>query len=249
MGFFMEHFVTPSNLIGLQQNFSEVQQQITAICQKIGRNPAEIRLLPVTKTLAIEKIEQAYQLGFCSFGENKVLEAKAKYEALQHLPIHWILIGHLQSNKVKYVAKFIDEFHALDSLKLAEKLNHRLLLEQRKIPVFIQVNTSNEYSKFGVEPEQALALIDQCQQFTQFKIIGLMTLAIHSQDAVEVRRCFQTLRVLRDQIQKIYPDVQRLSMGMSGDFEIAIEEGATDIRVGQAIFGARALPDHYYWAE
>lgn len=245
----MDRFNTPSNLIGLQQNFDEVQQHIEAVCRRIGRNPAEIRLLPVTKTLATEKIEQAYQLGFCSFGENKVLEAKAKYEVLQHLAIHWILIGHLQSNKVRYVAKFIDEFHALDSVKLAQKLNHRLQLEQRKIPVFIQVNTSNEHSKFGVAPEQALALIEQCQQFTQFKIVGLMTLAIHSQDAVEVRRCFQTLRLLRDQIQKTYPEVQRLSMGMSGDFEIAIEEGATDIRVGQAIFGARTLPDHYYWAE
>ena len=165
----------------------------------------------MTKTLPAERVEQAYQLGFHCFGENKVLEAKGKYEALQHLPIHWILIGHLQSNKVKYVAKFIDEFHALDSIKLAEKLNHRLVEVQRILPVFIQVNTSNEQSK--------------------------------------VRRCFQTLRLLRDDIQKTYPDIQRLSMGMSGDFEIAIEEGATDIRVGQAIFGARALPDNYYWSE
>jgi PLP dependent protein len=245
----MNGFKTPNNLLGLQHNFAVIQQQIEAVCQRVGRNPAEIRLLPVTKTLALEKIEQAYQLGFCSFGENKVLEAKEKYEALQHLPIQWILIGHLQTNKVKYVAKFIEEFHALDSLRLAEKLNHRLFIEQRKIPVFIQVNTSNEQSKFGVTPDQVLALIEQCQQFSQFNIIGLMTLAIHSQDAVEVRRCFQTLRLLRDQVKKKYPEVQRLSMGMSGDFEIAIEEGATDIRVGQAIFGARALPDHYYWAE
>ena len=245
----MNQYSTPNSLVELQENIREIQQQVNAICQKIGRNPAEVRLLPVTKTLPIERIEQAYQLGFHCFGENKVLEAKDKYEALQHLPIHWILIGHLQTNKVKYVAKFIGEFHALDSIKLAEKLNHRLALEQRTLPVFIQVNTSNEQSKFGVRPEQTLCLIEHCQQFPQLKIIGLMTLAIHSQDPVEVRRCFQTLRLLRDDIQKIYPEIQRLSMGMSGDFEIAIEEGATDIRVGQAIFGARALPDHYYWPE
>lgn len=249
MGLYMNQYSTPNSLAELQQNVEEIQQQVDAICQRIGRNPAEVRLLPVTKTLPAERVEQAYQLGFHCFGENKVLEAKGKYEALQHLPIHWILIGHLQSNKVKYVAKFIDEFHALDSIKLAEKLNHRLVEVQRILPVFIQVNTSNEQSKFGVKPEQALTLIEQCQQFPQLKIIGLMTLAIHSQDPTEVRRCFQTLRLLRDDIQKTYPDIQRLSMGMSGDFEIAIEEGATDIRVGQAIFGARALPDNYYWSE
>ncbi len=236
-------------LIELHQSFQNVQQQISATCQRIGRSPNEIRLLPVTKTLTAERVEQAYQLGFQCFGENKVLEAHDKYMLLKHLPIRWMLIGHLQSNKVKFVAKFIDEFHALDSLKLAEKLNHYLTLEQRKIPVFVQVNTSNEQSKFGVKPEQALSLIEQCQQFSQINIVGLMTLAIHSQDLVEVRRCFRTLRNLRDSIQKVYPEVQRLSMGMSGDFETAIEEGATDIRIGQAIFGARALPDNHYWSE
>lgn len=245
----MNPYHTPHNLIELQQNTQEIQQRIDTICKRTGRNPAEIRLLPVTKTLPIERIEQAYQLGFHCFGENKVLEAKGKYEALQHLPIQWILIGHLQSNKVKYVAKFIDEFHALDSIKLAEKLNHRLAQAKRVLPVFIQVNTSHEESKFGVKPKQAITLIEQCQQFPQLKIIGLMTLAIHSQDPVEVRRCFQTLRLLRDNIQKNYPNIKRLSMGMSGDFEIAIEESATDIRVGQAIFGTRALPDSYYWSE
>ena len=238
----MSQYNTPHSLVELKENIQEIQQQVDAVCQRIGRSPTEVRLLPVTKTLPAERVEQAYQLGFRCFGENRVLEAKGKYEALQHLPIQWILIGHLQTNKVKYVAKFIDEFHALDSIKLAEKLNHRLADAQRILPVFIQVNTSNEQSKFGVKPEQALTLIEQCQQFPQLKIIGLMTLAIHSQDPTEVRRCFQTLRLLRDDIQKTYPDIQRLSMGMSGDFEIAIEEGANMVRIGTAIFGER----HYH---
>ena len=168
----MSQYNTPHSLVELKENIQEIQQQVDAVCQRIGRSPTEVRLLPVTKTLPAERVEQAYQLGFHCFGENKVLEAKGKYEALQHLPIHWILIGHLQSNKVKYVAKFIDEFHALDSIKLAEKLNHRLVEVQRILPVFIQVNTSNEQSKFGVKPEQALTLIEQCQQFPQLKIIG-----------------------------------------------------------------------------
>lgn len=245
----MKPYHTPNDLVELQTNFQNIQQRIDRICNKLGRDPQQVRLLPVSKTLPISRIEQAYQLGFHSFGENKVLEAKNKYEALRHLPIHWFLIGHLQSNKVKYVAKFIDEFHALDSIKLAEKLNQRLLLEQRKLTVYVQVNTSNEQSKFGVQPDQALNLVAQCQQLSQLRIVGLMTLAIHSQNPDEVRQCFKTLRLLRDEIQAVYPEVQRLSMGMSGDFEIAIEEGATDIRVGQAIFGARALPDQYYWPE
>lgn len=247
--FYMKQYHMPNSVKELAANFQNIQQVINAVCHRIGRDPQTIRLLPVTKTLAVNRIEQAHQLGFSHFGENKVLEAKSKYEALQHLNIHWILIGHLQTNKVKYVAKFIDEFHALDSFKLAEKLNHRLQLEKRQLQVFIQVNTSNEESKFGVKPEQALTLIEQCQIFSQLKIIGLMTLALHSQESNEVRRCFQSLRALRDNIQKIYPDIKRLSMGMSSDFEIAIEEGATDIRVGQAIFGARDLPDSYYWTE
>lgn len=245
----MKKFSTPNNLLELQENIQEIRQKIERVCQRVGRSAKDVRLLPVTKTLPVQRVEQAYQLGFASFGENKVLEAQTKYEALQHLPIHWILIGHLQSNKVKYAVKFIDEFHALDSIKLAEKLNHRLLLEKRQLNVFIQVNTSAEQSKFGVTPEETLLLIDQCQEFSQLKIIGLMTLAIHSQDLVEVRRCFRTLRLLRDEINKIYPEIQRLSMGMSSDFEVAIEEGATDIRIGQAIFGQRALPDDHYWAE
>lgn len=233
----------------LQQKITEIRQRIQLACQKAGRKPEDIRLLPVTKTLPVQLIQLAYQLGFHYFGENKVLEAKAKHETLHDLPIQWILIGHLQSNKVKYVAKFIDEFHALDSIKLADKLHQRLLVEKRQLPVYIQVNTSGEISKYGVEPQHALALVEQCQQFSQLKVVGLMTLAIHSQNSVEVRRCFKTLRQLKEQIQHVYPDVQRLSMGMSGDFEIAIEEGATDIRVGQAIFGARDLPDSYYWQE
>lgn len=245
----MKQFTTPNGLVDLRDNIHEVQQKIIEVCQKVGRNPEDVRLLPVTKTLAIDKIEQAFHLGFDYFGENKVIEAKNKHQTLQHLPIHWILIGHLQSNKVKYVAEFIDEFHALDSIRLAKKLNHHLEQLQRTLPVFIQVNTSQEPSKFGVKPEQTLTLIEQCQQLPYLKIIGLMTLAIHSQNSSEVRRCFQTLRLLRDDVQKKYPNIQRLSMGMSSDFEIAIEEGATDIRVGQAIFGSRALPDSYYWSE
>ncbi|WOE31741.1 MULTISPECIES: YggS family pyridoxal phosphate-dependent enzyme [unclassified Acinetobacter] len=245
----MNQYQSPQSLLELQTNIENIQKQIDLACQKAGRNPEQIRILPVTKTLSVQQIQQAYQLGLRRFGENKVLEAKRKYEALNQCAIDWILIGHLQSNKVKYVAKFIDEFHALDSLKLAEKLNHRLAIERRQLAVFIQVNTSNEPSKFGINPAQARSLIEQCQQFSNLKINGLMTLAIHSQNPIEVRRCFQTLRQLRDDLQITYPNIQRLSMGMSSDFIIAIEEGATDIRIGQAIFGPRTVPDQYYWPE
>ncbi|MDN5435173.1 MAG: YggS family pyridoxal phosphate-dependent enzyme, partial [Acinetobacter sp.] len=210
--------------------------------------PSEIRLLPVSKTFSAEHVRAIHALGYDCVGENKVLEAKSKYEELKQLSnLKWVLIGHLQRNKVKYVAQFISEFHALDRVELAYKLNSALEKENRVMPVFVQVNTSGESSKYGIQPHELEHFIEQCLPFTYIKIVGLMTLAIHSHVPNEVRQCFQLLRTLRDQISKKHPEIQRLSMGMSGDFELAIAEGATDIRIGQAIFGARSKPDSYYW--
>ena len=214
----------------------------------MNRDPSEIRLLPVSKTFSAEHVRAIHALGYDCVGENKVLEAKSKYEELKQLSnLKWVLIGHLQRNKVKYVAQFISEFHALDRVELAYKLNSALEKENRVMPVFVQVNTSGESSKYGIQPHELEHFIEQCLPFSYIKIVGLMTLAIHSHVPNEVRQCFQLLRTLRDQISKKHPEIQRLSIGMSGDFELAIAEGATDIRIGQAIFGARSKPDSYYW--
>ena len=204
--------------------------------------------MPDSKTFTAEHVRAIHALGYDCVGENKVLEAKSKYEELKQLSnLKWVLIGHLQRNKVKYVAQFISEFHALDRVELAYKLNSALEKENRVMPVFVQVNTSGESSKYGIQPHELEHFIEQCLPFSYIKIVGLMTLAIHSHVPNEVRQCFQLLRTLRDQISKKHPEIQRLSMGMSGDFELAIAEGATDIRIGQAIFGARSKPGSYYW--
>jgi pyridoxal phosphate enzyme (YggS family) len=166
------------------------------------------------------------------------------------LDISWSLIGHLQTNKAKYVARFADEFQALDSLPVAEALERRLQGEGRRLEVLIQVNSSGESSKYGLPPDAVPAFLRKLQDFSALQVKGLMTLAILSPDAERVRGCFTRMRRLRDRLRQDAPGgttLDQLSMGMSGDFEIAIEEGATCVRIGQAIFGARGLPDSHYW--
>lgn len=227
-----------------------VRERIAAACARVGRSNPSVRLLPVTKTLTAERVRAAFAAGLTEFGENKVQEAKAKAEALNDLPIAWSVIGHLQTNKAKYVARFASEFQALDSLHLAEALDRRLAIEGRRIDTFVQVNTSEEASKFGLPPDEVEAFIGHLPAFTHLRVRGLMTLAVFSADESRVRRCFVQLRELRDRLRQDAPaglSLDELSMGMSGDFEIAIEEGATVVRVGQAIFGRRPLPDSHYW--
>lgn len=225
---------------------------MNAACQRAGRDPARVRLLPVSKTVPEERIRLAYAAGCRQLGENKVQEAHGKWEAMAtDLPdLRWSIIGHLQSNKAKYVARFASEFHALDRLSLAETLDRRLQQEGRALDVLVQVNTSGEDSKFGLAPEAVHDFVRQLPAFSSLRVRGLMTLALFSSDVERVRQCFVLLRQLREQLRQDAPDgiaMDELSMGMSGDFEIAIEEGATIVRVGQAIFGARATPDAYYW--
>ncbi|MFC2504444.1 MAG: YggS family pyridoxal phosphate-dependent enzyme, partial [Cardiobacterium sp.] len=186
--------------------------------------------------------------GIRLLGENKVQEAYDKWQALAALEgLQWAVIGHLQSNKVKYVARFAAEFQALDSLDIAESLDRRLQQEGRSLDVFVQVNTSDEPQKYGMTPDAADAFIRALPAYSALRPRGLMTLARFSDDHEAVRRCFVRLRDLRDRLRDVNPALEELSMGMSGDFELAIAEGATTVRVGQAIFGARKTPDSEYW--
>ena len=234
-----------------KQNIAAVQARITAACLRSGRDPASVRLLPVSKTKPESSLRLAHAAGCTLLGENKVQEAYRKWEAMQDLTnLHWSVIGHLQTNKAKLVAKFASEFQALDSLRLAEALDRRLQAEGRSLDVFVQVNTSGEASKYGLDPEDVQAFVNQLPAFSALRVRGFMTLALFSAEAERVRQCFILLRNLRDQLRQSAPagmSLDELSMGMSGDFEIAIEEGSTIVRVGQAIFGARPLPDSYYW--
>ncbi len=190
------------------------------------------------------------QAGYCEFGENKVQEAQRKHDNLADLDVAWSIIGHLQTNKAKNVAAFATEFQALDRLRVARILDQRLQAAGRGLDVYVQVNTSGEDSKYGLPPEETLDFLRQLPRFTALRVRGLMTLAVFSTDANRVRPCFARLSKLRDRVREADPDLigpGGLSMGMSGDYETAIEEGATVIRVGQAIFGARPVPDSHYW--
>ncbi|SFE09277.1 YggS family pyridoxal phosphate-dependent enzyme [Nitrosomonas sp. Nm166] len=234
----------------IKTNLATVKQRIADTCRRIGRDPASVRLLPVTKTVSAERLRIAYAAGCHEMGENKIQEAREKSEVLRDLNIQWSIIGHLQTNKAKYLARFANEFQALDSLKVAEELDKRLQNEGRAIDVYVQVNSSGEASKFGLAPEDVCAFVMQLPNYSSLRIKGLMTLAIFSPDHDRVRQCFIKMREIQAMLRQEAPpslSFDELSMGMSGDYELAIEEGATVVRVGQAIFGKRPLPDSHYW--
>ena len=235
----------------LSRNLAVVRARIDAAARRVGRDPATVRLLPVSKTVELDRIRLAYDAGCRDFGENKVQEAAGKAEALAGLEgLRWSVIGHLQTNKAKLVAAFASEFQALDSLRVAEALDRRLQAEGRALDVFVQVNSSGESSKYGLEPAAVPAFIRDLPAFHSLRVRGFMTLALLSADTGRVRQCFSLLRGLRERLRQealASIELQELSMGMSGDYEIAVEEGATVVRVGQAIFGARRLPDSHYW--
>jgi len=232
-------------------NLTAVRARIAAAEAAAGRPTGSVRLLPVSKTVPEERLRIAIAAGMDFLGENKVQEAARKAENLADIPgLKFSVIGHLQTNKAKYVARFAHEFQALDNLRQATALQRRLEAEDRTLDVFVQVNTSAEESKFGLEPAATAGFLKQLPAFDRLQVKGLMTLAVFSADTARVRTCFVTLRELRERLAQDLPEgiaLEELSMGMSGDFELAIAEGATVVRVGQAIFGARALPDSHYW--
>lgn len=227
----------------LKDNIESIKSRISAACQRSGRDPAEVRLLPISKTVDVERLRAAYACGCRVFGENKVQEAAKKYEEMSDLPdLQWAITGHLQTNKARVVAGFATEFQALDSLRVAEELDARLQAQGRGMDVLIEVNTSGESSKFGLHPDEVGAFIRKMPVFSSLRVRGFMTLALFSDDITRVRQCFVLLRSLRDRLRQYAPqgvELDQLSMGMSGDFETAIEEGATTVRIGQAIFGSR----------
>lgn len=235
------------------QNITIIQERINNACKENGRNPDEVKLLLATKTVPAERIKIALQAGHTLIAENKVQELKEKYEVLKEIPHTNHFIGHLQTNKIKDLLKYnVSCIQSLDRLDLAEKLDQRLQFENKSIEVLIQVNTSFEESKFGVSPDNAIELVKQVAQFETLKIKGLMTIGLFSAETEKVRECFKLLKNIQQQIIALnIPNVemQELSMGMSGDMETAIAEGATIIRVGTAIFGQRIHSDSYYWNE
>src|SRR5690625_486252 len=225
----------------IKTNLQDAKETINRAAQAAGRDPAEVRLLPVSKTFGHDSIRAAFAAGVRLLGENVVQEAQRKHEALQEeLPdLQWVLIGHLQRNKARYVARFVTEFHPLHSTRLADMLQRRLDLEDRTLDVFVQVNTSGEESKHGLEPADTQAFISTLKEYDRLKLRGFMTMAPYSTDKELVAGCFRQLRELRDAALEVDERAAELSMGMSADLELAIQEGATTVRIGSAIFGTR----------
>ncbi|MFF7058690.1 YggS family pyridoxal phosphate-dependent enzyme [Achromobacter spanius] len=226
---------------------AHIHQRIADACARAGRSPDSVVLLPVSKTFEVDAIREAMALGLTRFGENKTQEIRQKAAALAGQGLQWVLIGHLQTNKAKDAARDATEVQSLDRADLAEALHRRLLNEGRTLDVLVQVKTSTEPSKFGMAPEDVSAFLRRiAAEFPTLRVQGLMTLAVNSPDPEAVRACFRALRELRDSLRAENIDgisLERLSMGMSGDFELAIEEGSTEVRIGTAIFGARTYPD------
>lgn len=237
----------PDPLSLFRINLTSVKERMARACARAGRDAASVRLLPVTKTVPAPLLRLAHGAGMVDFGENRLQEARDKQSVLDDLPVRWCIIGHLQTNKVKYLVRLASEFHALDSFRLAEELNRRLDALNRDLDVFVQVNTSGEESKYGLHPDRLIPFVERLSDYPRLKPRGLMTLALFDTETERVRKCFRLLHELRDRVITLHPDLTQLSMGMSGDFEVAIEEGATVVRVGQAIFGARPTNDADYW--
>jgi len=235
------------------QNIAAVRERMDRACIAAGRHPDEVKLLLATKTVPAERIRIALEAGHTLIAENKIQEIKEKHAPLQDIPHTSHFIGHLQSNKIKDLLRYnVSCIQSIDRLDLAEKLHQRLRFENKTMDVLVQVNTSFEESKFGASPADAVELVRQIAALETLKIKGLMTIGLFSAETEKVRKCFRLLREIQQEIIGLaIPNVEmpELSMGMSGDLEAAIAEGATIIRVGTAIFGQRIYPDNHYWNE
>ncbi len=229
----------------MEQNIAQVRQNIAQAAKKAGRNPEDILLLAVSKTKPVEQIKEAVSCGLTSLGENKVQEIMDKYEPMGE-GIHWHLIGHLQTNKVKYIIDKVDMIHSVESIRLAEEIEKRAAAKNKVMDILVEINIAQEESKFGIPVNEVESFLQELSKFSHICIRGLMTVAPFVENPEENRLYFRKMRELlvdinAKKIDNINMDV--LSMGMTGDYMVAIEEGATIVRVGTGIFGERYYPN------
>jgi hypothetical protein len=232
----------PSMTESIKDRLSRVQERIREAAVSCKRDPETVKLVAVSKTVPLDLVQDGIKAGLTILGENYVQEAGEKIEALKGEDVSWHLVGHLQSNKAKHAVKLFDLIHSVDTLKLAKELDRRANALSKIQPILIQVNISGEETKSGIDTGQALTLIREAALLENIKVRGLMTMPPHFNAPDMVRPYFQALRALQSQVreEKIpNVDMSELSMGMTGDFETAIEEGATLVRIGTAIFGER----------
>ena len=212
-------------------NIREVERRIGAAAQRVGRSPADITVIAVTKTVEPRLIQEAFEVGMRHFGENRVQEAEGKIGQLSAFrpPTTWHMVGHLQTNKARLATELFDVIQSVDSVRLAEAISHHA---HHDVPILLEVNVSGEASKFGLPAPEVRSAVEQIARLPQLQVKGLMTIAPVAADPEDVRPIFRQLRALRDSL-----GLEHLSMGMTDDFETAIEEGATMVRIGRAIFG------------
>ena len=224
----------------ITENIKLVREQIERKCLEIGRNPKEIRLIAVSKNFSTDDINSAFENGIEDFGENKAQELISKFDVLGN-KVTWHFIGHLQKNKAKFVARAAEYIHSVDSLSLANEINKRAGQVNKIQKILLQFKTSEEETKSGIETEEELiGIVEGSGKLKNVEPIGLMTIAPFTDSEQEIRKSFKYLRKLKDEFNRSgFKNIKELSMGMTSDFEIAIEEGATMLRIGSAIFGQR----------
>lgn len=225
----------------IKENLTEVRSRIQAACLRSHRDPSEVTLIAVSKTKPVEMIYEAIACGETEFGENKVQEMCDKIEVI-HDPVHWHLIGHLQTNKVKYIVDKAYLIHSVDSLHLAQKIESEAEKKNVDVNILVQVNVANEATKFGLAADETMDMVTQIAKLPHVHIKGLMTIAPYVENPEENRQIFHEMKQLSVDIKAKNidnVDMNVLSMGMTGDYEVAIEEGATHVRVGTGIFGER----------
>lgn len=229
--------------MSIAQNIANVRSRLKAAAEKSGRNTSEIKLLAVTKTHPVSTIEEALENGIKYIGENRLQEAEEKIPQLSGKFDEFHFIGHLQSNKIKKLMPLNPVLiHSIDKFSTARKLNDYLTLYDNEQDILVQVNTSNEESKYGIEPKDTLSFVKQISELSNLNLQGLMTIGKLTNDQDEIRACFRLLKELYEQVKIAdIPNIEMkyLSMGMTSDFELAIEEGANIVRIGSAIFGSR----------
>jgi len=219
-------------------NIKGIIHKIKLAAERVGRKEESVELVAVTKTVDVSKIKEAIRAGIKIIGENRVQEAREKFKDIGK-EVEWHLIGHLQTNKVKYIFDIFSLIHSVDSLLLSEEIQRRAENKGLETDILIEVNLSGEKTKFGILPEKAINFVKDISRFKNINIMGLMTIPPFSESPEDSRKYFKMLRMLRDDIQKEGIEMKELSMGMSNDFEAAVEEGATMVRIGTAIFGER----------
>ncbi|MBR5506676.1 MAG: YggS family pyridoxal phosphate-dependent enzyme [Clostridia bacterium] len=224
--------------MSIKENLEKIKEKVRCACQKSGRDEKDVLILAVTKTRSAEEINEAISLGITDIGENRVQELMSKYDDVRK-DVKWHIIGHLQTNKVKYIADKVSMIHSVDSVKLAKEINSKCEKLSKVMDILIEVN-SGEENKSGIDPSEIFALIEEVKNMKNVRILGLMTMAPLGADEETLKKVFTNLKNLSDKVkEKNYEGVsmEHLSMGMSGDFEEAVECGATIIRPGRSLFG------------